>query len=251
MGSTGGGSGGSTGGSGTSSDSSYSDSSSNSNTGGDLRFLLLIIGIILLYFVIKKVILILRETNDIVKVDGLDNWILTPNMTISSFNSTLKDNNVKLMDENKLDDELRQSLINTYAKAQFNYSEAIRRCFTNNSGYLDILKQQLGHTFLVTMKTEIKNKAIAGVVDDVMVNHGSIISAKVISPDLIIAKVQVSGSDNEVNVLSHFNFSFKRKRWADYVIFGREQKNSEWKFSILFTGLIFISMVRTIINKQV
>ncbi|MBB1086330.1 hypothetical protein [Limosilactobacillus fastidiosus] len=238
MGSTGGGSGGSTSG-GTSSSSSYSGGSSSGDTGGDNRFFLLIIGIYLLYHVIKKSILLIRETNDNVKVNGLDNWMLTPNMTISSFNSALKKNNIKLMEGKKLEDELSQSLIDTYAKAQFNYGEAIRRCFTNNSGYLDILKQQLGHTFLVTMKKEIKNKAMAGVVDDVIVNHGKIISAKVISPDLIIAKVQVIGTDNEVNVLSHFDSSFKRKRWTDYVVFGRNKDNPEWKIYNIIYGAHF------------
>ena len=69
------------------------------------------------------------------------------------------------------------------------------------------------------MHDEIIAKASNGIIDDVLVNHGKVVSAQKISPDLIIAKVQVSGIDSEVNVLSDFNSSFKRQQWTDYVVF--------------------------------
>ncbi|MBB1069671.1 hypothetical protein H5S40_05845 [Limosilactobacillus sp. RRLNB_1_1] len=217
---------------------SYSGSSSN-GANSIIIFIFLIGVIIYLYSFVKRLIISIRETSDTRKVAGLAKWMLMPNMTISRFKNSLEEHQINLAYAHQLDDELVQNLIDTYAKAQFTYGQSIRRCFTGNHDYLNILKQQLGYTFLKTMQVEIKNKAAEGIIDDVMVNRGKMLAAKQVSTNVIIAKVQAFGLDNEVNVLSQFNSSFKRQQWTDYVVFGREAENGKWKIYNIVYGAHF------------
>ncbi|WP_289564228.1 hypothetical protein [Limosilactobacillus vaginalis] len=159
-------------------------------------------------------------------------------MKIKDFKQGLKRAKIRL-ENDAVDNQLAQSLVETYAWAQFVYGQSIRRCFADSSNYLDQLKSQLGRFSLSTMHDEIIAKASNGIIDDVLVNHGKVVSAQKISPDLIIAKVQVSGIDSEVNVLSDFNSSFKRQQWTDYVVFGRKQGSAQWKIYNIVYGAHF------------
>ena len=224
MGSTGGGGSSSSGG-GSSSSGSSIISSGHSGSGDSFRaflFVLFFCGLYVLSFVSKMAVRLYRRTRDIAEVNGLASWMLIPNMKIKDFKQGLKRAKIRL-ENDAVDDQLAQILVETYAWAQFVYGQSIRRCFADSSNYLDQLKSQLGRVFLSTMHDEIIAKASNEIIDDVLVSHGRVVSAQKISPDLIIAKVQVSGSDSEVNVLSDFNSSFKRQQWTDYVVFGREQ----------------------------
>ena len=164
--------------------------------------------------------------------------MLIPNMKIKDFKQGLKRAKIRL-ENDAVDDQLAQILVETYAWAQFVYGQSIRRCFADSSNYLDQLKSQLGRVFLSTMHDEIIAKASNGIIDDVLVSHGRVVSAQKISPDLIIAKVQVSGIDSEVNVISDFNSSFKRQQWTGYVVFGRKQGSVQWRIYNIVYGAHF------------
>lgn len=240
---------GSTGGGGTSTDGggssnlSYSSNSSDSSSGSSSLLSYLIVGIFIFYSFSSYFIPLLMYSitfivgfRDVITVNGLEYWMLSPNMTIDTFKKKLYQHNVKVKPNQKLDFQLAASLIETYGKAQFTYGQAIRRRFTHGTNYLGVLRQQLGAVFLTTMRAEIKRKAATGIIDDVIVNNGRVLAIRQISPNLIIAKIQVCGIDNEVNVFSHFNSSFSRQQWTDYVIFGRPQKTAEWKIYNIIYG---------------
>ena len=240
MGSTGGGGSSSSGG-GSSSSGSSIISSGHSGSGDSFRaflFVLFFCGLYVLSFVSKMAVRLYRRTRDIAEVNGLTSWMLIPNMKIKDFKQGLKRAKIRL-ENDAVDEQLAQILVETYAWAQFVYGQSIRRCFADSSNYLDQLKSQLGRVFLSTMHDEIIAKASNEIIDDVLVSHGRVVSAQKISPDLIIAKVQVSGSDSEVNVLSDFNSSFKRQQWTDYVVFGREQGSVQWKIYNIVYGAHF------------
>ncbi|MBB1078658.1 hypothetical protein H5S09_02225 [Limosilactobacillus sp. STM2_1] len=259
MGSTGGG-GTSTGGGITSTgggSSSSSNSELNSSGGND------IIGLFILYFLLapsfdyliiifvisyfKKLVIKIKNKRDIVQIKKLKAWMLTPNMTISKFKQDLRKHSIKLVNEK--DNPLNQELLHTYAIAQFTYGQSIRQCLTKNSKYLAVLQQHLGHVFLSTMNKEIKLKARTGIIDDVIVNDGNILSCAKITGNLIIAKVQAIGHDDEVNIFSNFDSSFKRQQWTDYVIFGRKDSSSNWKIYNIIYGEHF-HLNGTDYNKQ-
>ena len=240
MGSTGGGGSSSSGG-GSSSSGSSIISSGHSGSGDSFRaflFVLFFCGLYVLSFVIKMSVRLYRRTRDIAEVNGLASWMLIPNMKIKDFKQGLKRAKIRL-ENDAVDDQLAQILVETYAWAQFVYGQSIRRCFADSSNYLDQLKSQLGRVFLSTMHDEIIAKASNGIIDDVLVSHGRVVSAQKISPDLIIAKVQVSGIDSEVNVISDFNSSFKRQQWTDYVVFGRKQGSVQWRIYNIVYGAHF------------
>lgn len=241
MGSTGGGGSSSSGGGSSSSGSSIISSGHTGNSGDSFRvflFVLLFCGLYILSSVSKMVVRLYRRTRDITEVNGLSKWMLIPNMKIKDFKQGLKRAKIRL-ENDAVDDQLAQILVETYAWAQFVYGQSIRRCFADSSNYLDQLKSQLGRVSLSTMHDEIIAKASNGIIDDVLVNHGKVVSAQKISPDLIIAKVQVSGIDSEVNVLSDFNSSFKRQQWTDYVVFGRKQGSAQWRIYNIVYGAHF------------
>lgn len=240
MGSTGGGGSSSSGG-GSSSSGSSIISSGHSGSGDSFRaflFVLFFCGLYVLSFVSKMSVRLYRRTRDIAEVNGLASWMLIPNMKIKDFKQGLKRAKIRL-ENDAVDDQLAQILVETYAWAQFVYGQSIRRCFADSSNYLDQLKSQLGRVFLSTMHDEIIAKASNGIIDDVLVSHGRVVSAQKISPDLIIAKVQVSGIDSEVNVISDFNSSFKRQQWTDYVVFGRKQGSVQWRIYNIVYGAHF------------
>ncbi|WCT61337.1 hypothetical protein [Limosilactobacillus portuensis] len=240
MGSTGGGGSSSSGG-GSSSSGSSIISSGHSGSGDSFRaflFVLFFCGLYVLSFVSKMSVRLYRRTRDIAEVNGLASWMLIPNMKIKDFKQGLKRAKIRL-ENDAVDDQLAQILVETYAWAQFIYGQSIRRCFADSSNYLDQLKSQLGRVFLSTMHDEIIAKASNGIIDDVLVSHGRVVSAQKISPDLIIAKVQVSGIDSEVNVISDFNSSFKRQQWTDYVVFGRKQGSVQWRIYNIVYGAHF------------
>ena len=240
MGSTGGGGSSSSGG-GSSSSGSSIISSGHSGSGDSFRaflFVLFFCGLYVLSFVSKMSVRLYRRTRDIAEVNGLASWMLIPNMKIKDFKQGLKRAKIRL-ENDAVDDQLAQILVETYAWAQFVYGQSIRRCFADSSNYLDQLKSQLGRVFLSTMHDEIIAKASNGIIDDVLVSHGRVVSAQKISPDLIIAKVQVSGMDSEVNVISDFNSSFKRQQWTDYVVFGRKQGSVQWRIYNIVYGAHF------------
>lgn len=240
MGSTGGGGSSSSGG-GSSSSGSSIISSGHSGSGDSFRaflFVLFFCGLYVLSFVSKMSVRLYRRTRDIAEVNGLASWMLIPNMKIKDFKQGLKRAKIRL-ENDAVDDQLAQILVETYAWAQFVYGQSIRQCFADSSNYLDQLKSQLGRVFLSTMHDEIIAKASNGIIDDVLVSHGRVVSAQKISPDLIIAKVQVSGIDSEVNVISDFNSSFKRQQWTDYVVFGRKQGSVQWRIYNIVYGAHF------------
>lgn len=240
MGSTGGGGSSSSGG-GSSSSGSSIISSGHSGSGDSFRaflFVLFFCGLYVLSFVSKMSVRLYRRTRDIAEVNGLASWMLIPNMKIKDFKQGLKRAKIRL-ENDAVDDQLAQILVETHAWAQFVYGQSIRRCFADSSNYLDQLKSQLGRVFLSTMHDEIIAKASNGIIDDVLVSHGRVVSAQKISPDLIIAKVQVSGIDSEVNVISDFNSSFKRQQWTDYVVFGRKQGSVQWRIYNIVYGAHF------------
>lgn len=240
MGSTGGGGSSSSGG-GSSSSGSSIISSGHSGSGDSFRaflFVLFFCGLYVLSFVSKMSVRLYRRTRDIAEVNGLASWMLIPNMKIKDFKQGLKRAKIRL-ENDAVDDQLAQILVETYAWAQFVYGQSIRRCFADSSNYLNQLKSQLGRVFLSTMHDEIIAKASNGIIDDVLVSHGRVVSAQKISPDLIIAKVQVSGIDSEVNVISDFNSSFKRQQWTDYVVFGRKQGSVQWRIYNIVYGAHF------------
>lgn len=240
MRSTGGGGSSSSGG-GSSSSGSSIISSGHSGSGDSFRaflFVLFFCGLYVLSFVSKMSVRLYRRTRDIAEVNGLASWMLIPNMKIKDFKQGLKRAKIRL-ENDAVDDQLAQILVETYAWAQFVYGQSIRRCFADSSNYLDQLKSQLGRVFLSTMHDEIIAKASNGIIDDVLVSHGRVVSAQKISPDLIIAKVQVSGIDSEVNVISDFNSSFKRQQWTDYVVFGRKQGSVQWRIYNIVYGAHF------------
>lgn len=240
MGSTGGGGSSSSGG-GSSSSGSSIISSGHSGSGDSFRaflFVLFFCGLYVLSFVSKMSVRLYRRTRDIAEVNGLASWMLIPNMKIKDFKQGLKRAKIRL-ENDAVDDQLAQILVETYAWAQFVYGQSIRRCFADSSNYLDQLKSQLERVFLSTMHDEIIAKASNGIIDDVLVSHGRVVSAQKISPDLIIAKVQVSGIDSEVNVISDFNSSFKRQQWTDYVVFGRKQGSVQWRIYNIVYGAHF------------
>lgn len=240
MGSTGGGGSSSSGG-GSSSSGSSIISSGHSGSGDSFRaflFVLFFCGLYVLSFVSKMSVRLYRRTRDIAEVNGLASWMLIPNMKIKDFKQGLKRAKIRL-ENDAVDDQLAQILVETYAWAQFVYGQSIRRCFADSSNYLDQLKSQLGRVFLSTMHDEIIAKASNGIIDDVLVSHGRVVSAQKISPDLIVAKVQVSGIDSEVNVISDFNSSFKRQQWTDYVVFGRKQGSVQWRIYNIVYGAHF------------
>ena len=240
MGSTGGGGSSSSGG-GSSSSGNSIISSGHSGSGDSFRaflFVLFFCGLYVLSFVSKMSVRLYRRTRDIAEVNGLASWMLIPNMKIKDFKQGLKRAKIRL-ENDAVDDQLAQILVETYAWAQFVYGQSIRRCFADSSNYLDQLKSQLGRVFLSTMHDEIIAKASNGIIDDVLVSHGRVVSAQKISPDLIIAKVQVSGIDSEVNVISDFNSSFKRQQWTDYVVFGRKQGSVQWRIYNIVYGAHF------------
>lgn len=240
MGSTGGGGSSSSGG-GSSSSGSSIISSGHSGSGDSFRaflFVLFFCGLYVLSFVSKMSVRLYRRTRNIAEVNGLASWMLIPNMKIKDFKQGLKRAKIRL-ENDAVDDQLAQILVETYAWAQFVYGQSIRRCFADSSNYLDQLKSQLGRVFLSTMHDEIIAKASNGIIDDVLVSHGRVVSAQKISPDLIIAKVQVSGIDSEVNVISDFNSSFKRQQWTDYVVFGRKQGSVQWRIYNIVYGAHF------------
>ena len=242
MGSTGGGGSSSTGGGGSSSSTGSSSSISGDHHTSDgsraVLFVLCFAGLYVLTIIAGIAVYFYRRFCDLKAVNGLAAWMLTPNMKIKDFKRGLKNAKIRL-ENNAVDDQLVQNLIDTYAQAQFAYGQSIRRCFADSSHYMNRLKSQLGRVFSSTMRTEIIAKASKGIIDDVVVNHGRVVSAQRVSPDLIIAKVQVRGLDNEVNVLSDFNSSFQREQWIDYVVFGREKWSAQWKIYYIIYGAHF------------
>lgn len=149
--------------------------------------------------------------------------LLKPNMTIIKFINYLNSDDLV-----NLEEDLEQTFINLYGRAQFAYGDAIRRKYTGQKGYLSELKKYLGHTFLYTMKREILAKCDQHIIDDVIVSRGEVTESYKISKNVFVVKIKVIGVDREVNQDSDFDASFETQSWEDYVVFGRRSAFEPW-----------------------
>lgn len=149
--------------------------------------------------------------------------LLKPNMTIVKFMNYLSSDDLV-----NLEEDLKQTFIDLYGRAQFAYGDAIRRKYTGQKGYLSELKKYLGHTFLYTMKREILAKCDQHIIDDVIVSRGEVIESYKISKNVFVIKIKAIGVDREVNQDSDFNASFETQSWEDYVVFGRRSAFEPW-----------------------
>lgn len=124
-----------------------------------------------------------------------------------------------------------------YAKAQFTYSEQLRRYLAGNS----IDRKSLGRYFLPVLQLyvidEIKRKAVVQSLDDTVVSHTKIMHAERFGDDdkIWIVELSVVGFDNEYTVNRGFSSTFKRVRWTDKVIFAQDI-NGEWRMVNLCYG---------------
>ena len=124
-----------------------------------------------------------------------------------------------------------------YAKAQFTYSEQLRRYLAGNS----IDRKSLGRYFLPVLQLyvidEIKRKAVVQSLDDTVVSHTRIMHAEQFGNDdkIWIVELSVVGFDNEYIVNRGFSSTFKRVCWRDKVIFAQDV-NGEWRMVNLCYG---------------
>lgn len=124
-----------------------------------------------------------------------------------------------------------------YAKAQFTYSEQLRRYLAGNS----IDRKSLGRYFFPVLQLyvidEIKRKAVVQSLDDTVVSHTKIMHAERFGGDdkIWIVELSVVGFDNEYTVNRGFSSTFKRVRWTDKVIFAQDV-NGEWRMVNLCYG---------------
>ena len=233
MGSTGGGGGGG-------SSSGGSSSGGSGNLGFDL---IMIAGFFVGGFLgnILSIIYhwIIPVDHNNVDVQDLRNYsdLLTPNLTLETFNQLVDQYGLKLEYKGSSVVVCGQSLVELYAKAQFNYGDGIRRLISGQYTTFDAeLKPLLGEIFYKTMRKEMYMKATAGSLDDVVVSSGHVNEAYKLSDNMLLAKVDVIGSDREVNLDHDFDPTFERQKWSDWVLFGRKDNSSSWKILNLIYG---------------
>ena len=163
--------------------------------------------------------------------------LLTPNLTLETFNQLVDQYGLNLEYKGSSVVACGQSLVELYAKAQFNYGDGIRRLISGQYTTFDAeLKPLLGKTFYKTMRKEMYMKAAAGSLDDVVVSSGHVNEAYKLSDNMLLAKIDVTGFDREVHLDHDFDLTFERQKWSDWVLFGRKDNSSSWKILNLIYG---------------
>lgn len=174
-----------------------------------------------------------------VDVQDLRNYsgLLTPNLTLETFNQLVDQYGLNLEYKGSSVVACGQSLVELYAKAQFNYGDGIRRLISGQYKTFDSeLKPLLGNIFYKTMRKEMYMKATAGSLDDVVVSSGHVNEAYKLSDNMFLAKIDVTGFDREVSLDHDFDSTFERQKWSDWVLFGRKDNISSWKIINLIYG---------------
>ena len=172
-------------------------------------------------------------------VQDLRNYsdLLTPNLTLETFNQLVDQYGLNLEYKGSSVVACGQSLVELYAKAQFNYGDGIRRLISGQYTTFDAeLKPLLGKIFYKTMRKEMYMKATAGSLDDVVVSSGHVNEAYKLSDNMLLAKIDVTGFDREVSLDHDFDSTFERQKWSDWVLFGRKDNSSSWKILNLIYG---------------
>lgn len=159
--------------------------------------------------------------------------MFSPNLTIKQFESLLAQLRIKLSVDNI--DNLDKSFTEVYIKAQYLYSQLLRERYVNHNYQLNSLKQYLDDSYYKTMTQEIDLKVSQGTVDETIIDQVKVAKYAKLDNNLILAKLEVTGQDKEIQFNKGFEDSFARNQWSDYVIFGKT-KNNSYKIITLVYG---------------